>query len=73
MMNNNNKAKVILEDVSQIAAKLNGKEPVYVVFSMNGFLYRTNGAIVQRKDGSKWNTTHSLNVVIAARDVWNAR
>jgi hypothetical protein len=69
----NNKAEVILEDVSQIAAKINGIDPVYAVFSFNGFVYRTNGVTVQGKDGSKWNTTHSLNVVLAAREVWNAR
>ena len=72
-MMNTNKPEAQLNTVAQIAAKINGVEPVYVEFSFNGFLYRTNGAIVQGKDGYKWNTTHSLNVVLAAREVWNAR
>ena len=72
-MMNTNKPEAQLNTVAQIAAKINGVEPVYVEFSFNGFLYRTNGAIVQGNDGYKWNTTHSLNVVLAAREVWNAR
>lgn len=72
-MMNENKPEVVLTSVAEIAASINGVEPVWVVFSFNSFLYRTNGAIVQGKDGSKWNTTHSLNVVLAAREVFNAK
>ena len=67
------KAEVMLNSVAQIAAKSNGVAPVWIEFSFNGFLYRTNGAMVQGKDGSTWNTTYSIPLVLAGREVWNAR
>ncbi len=67
------KAEYIEYLKSEIAKKENAIEPVWIEFSFNGFLYRTNGAMVQGKDGNTWNTTHSIPVVLAGREVWNAR
>jgi hypothetical protein len=43
----------------------------YVYFELNGIRYRTNGLIVEGLDGSTWNRTGSLPVVIAARKAFN--
>lgn len=51
-------------------ARLN---PDYVYFTMNGRQYRTDGQIVEGKDGQTWNRTGSLPVVLAARKEWAAR
>ncbi len=42
----------------------------YIYFELNGIQYRTDGVIVEGKDGSTWNRTNSLRVVLAARDVF---
>lgn len=47
-------------------------ETKYVYFQMNGFEYRTNGVIVEGKDGKTWNKTSSLSVVLAGRDMYKA-
>jgi hypothetical protein len=44
----------------------------YVYFELNGVSYRTNGVIVEGLDGSTWNRTNSLRVVLAARDAFKA-
>jgi hypothetical protein len=39
----------------------------YIYFELNGIQYRTDGVAVEGKDGSTWNRTHSLPVVLAAK------
>lgn len=41
----------------------------FTYFTYNGFEYRTNddASVVEGKDGAKWNRTHSLAVILAAR------
>jgi hypothetical protein len=41
-----------------------------VHFSFNGFQYRTDGTHVEGRDGSTWNRTGSIPVVLAAREVF---
>jgi hypothetical protein len=53
------------------AAKSGRRNPDYVYFEMNGREYRTDGRIVEGKDGQTWNRTGSLPVVLKAREVWN--
>ena len=45
-----------------------------IYFTYDGREYRTNadGSIVEGKDGSKWNRTASLPIVLAARKTANA-
>jgi len=43
----------------------------YIYFELNGIFYRTDGVIVEGLDGSTWNRTNSLRVVLAARDAFN--
>ena len=40
----------------------------YIYFEFEGAKYRTNGSKVERLDGSTWNVTGSLRVVLAARN-----
>ena len=39
----------------------------YIYFELNGIQYRTDGVVVEGKDGATWNRTHSLPVVLAAK------
>src|SRR5882672_328335 len=50
-----------------------GNPSTYVYFTLNGRQYRTDGQIVEGKDGQTWNRTGSLPVVLAARKEWAAR
>jgi len=42
-------------------------------FELNGFQYRTDGNTVEAKDGSKWNKTGSVSLVIYARELFKER
>ena len=44
----------------------------FIHFTLNGIQYRTNGKIVEGKDGETWNATGSLAVVLHARKVHEA-
>jgi len=45
----------------------------YIYFELKGFQYRTNGVIVEGKDGSTWNVTNSLPIFLHARKLWESR
>jgi hypothetical protein len=53
-------------------AKGGSHNPEYIYFEMNGRQYRTDGSTVEGKDGSTWNRTGSLPVVLKARDLWKS-
>ena len=44
-----------------------------VHFELNGYSYRTDGKIVEAKDGKSWNKTGSLFVILEARKVFAAQ
>ncbi len=41
-----------------------------IQFQFNGTTYRTDGKIVEAKDGNSWNKTGSLNVILEARKLF---
>jgi hypothetical protein len=59
--------------IAQAEAAGTARNPGYVYFEMNGIQYRTDGVTVEGKDGSSWNRTGSLPVVLAARAEFKKR
>lgn len=45
----------------------------YLGFLYKGFRYRTNGDVVEAKDGENWHATGSLPIVLHARKLWAQR
>ena len=41
-----------------------------VNFTLKGFTYRTDGETVEALDGNTWNKTHSIPVILYARDIF---
>ncbi len=41
-----------------------------VNFTLKGFSYRTDGETVEALDGNTWNKTHSIPVILHARDIF---